>query len=121
MKKHTFDELGWMTDAALNAILAMLLGLKLLPDEDPLHNETAVVYHNGCTAEEYAGTNVDYVNNPNDIFHLAFKHKVGCIPCGYNELWKARDADAEFEVFDVRPLRAITRCLILVLQNKVPE
>ena len=115
--KFTHDQLLHMTDFQLNSTLATLLGLNLLPDEDPLHNDTAAVYHNGCNSEEYNGTNIDYCNNVLDIMHLSFQYKIGCIPCGYKELWKARDVNADFEVFSTNPLRAITCCLILLLQH----
>lgn len=114
MQIYDKEQLAAMSDFEVNKILVHLV-YKDLCIVRPIYTGSGVT----ITSSGNTLLTVDYCNNPNDIMPLAFEHGIHIGPDDGN--WYAiYDAlilsENLIDVDDKKPLRAITCCLILVLQ-----
>lgn len=108
---YTKEQLQGMSDLEVNRALAMLMhkyaGIvgDWMPNGVKVNDESNIFY-----------SERDYCNNPSDIMPLAFEYKIRISP--YMDIWCADFIATGQSYFDSNPMRAITCCLILVLQEK---
>lgn len=121
----TFDQLQAMSDFEVNKALAQIVMLVLKKETWTLNNDKDTVWFFNETTEK--SRVVDYCNTPNDIMPLAFEHRISLIEnddgyTAYHKFSIYEDINYRIEhgayFGDANPLRAITCCLILVLQEK---
>lgn len=124
MIKYTKEQLQAMSDFEVNKALAVLLGFKL-----------SNWLNNNYGHYEVEGTSLispvrNYCNTPNDIMPLAFEHGISLIKL--DSAWAATNNPAAYITDSIyrfnkvggvsdwneNPLRTITCCLIMVLQEK---
>lgn len=112
------SEFELKSDFELNTALAELEGLTVMSDEPPIHDMDAVVYHNGMTDESYSGTEINYCKTWGAIMPLLEKYKISLVNVFGNNMWKARDVEADVEIWHTSPQRAIACCIVISLKAK---